>query len=450
MAENSGAADAPGPVADDEKSPETSGAPARAPEKSRFSSGPFFSVLSWLMVYFVLGAVAQYMVMVFAALIAAVFLILTYMAKGCGLLPPKWARFNYWLTVAFTIAAPFLYHGYKGAIEYFYVIPTAEYDAAGESRARRSDRYGMAAAGRISAEEARIFYGSMHRYLKETEPVFLEGGAAFQIASDHPRLDGATSLAGIYRSFAQAAYKGNYDPESLVRCSRTPYAYKDLVDGKADMIFVFRPSEKQIQAAAEKGLEFRITPIGYDAFVFFVNAKNSVDGLTSEQLRNIYSGKITRWSEVGGSFFWKITPFQRSEGSGSQSRMLQFMGDTPLLPAEDETLFASMMDIVHTARYHNYRGAIGYSFLYFVDQMMLSKGIKLLEIDGVPPTLDSIRDGSYPLVEEICVVAAGSDNPNIEPFIEWMLSPQGQELVEKVGFIPINSPAAPKAGQAKK
>lgn len=219
--------------------------------------------------------------------------------------------------------------------------------------------------------------------------------------------------------------------------------------GEVDMIFVFRPSEKQIQAAAEKGLEFKITPIGYDAFIFFVNAKNPVAGLTMEQLKDIYSGKITRWSEVGG-IAWKIVPFQRSEGSGSQSRMLQFMGETPLLPAEKETTFFSMYNIVHTARYHNYRGAIGYSFLYFVDQMILAQGIKLLKVDGVPPTLASIRDGTYPLTEEICVVTAGSDNPNVEPFIEWMLSPQGQGLVEKVGYIPINAPATPKAGQAEK
>lgn len=414
-------------------------------------SGMSCFVMFWLVGYFVLGGAAMYLVMTLAALIAAAFLILTHIARACGWLSPKWVRFNHGLAVAFTIAAPFLYHGYKSAVENLYVIPTGEYNTNVESRTRWSRQYfeSMEKEGRLSPEDRRHYYENMHRHINETKTVHLDGEATFQIDSDHPRLDGATSLAGIYRSFAQAAYKGGYDRESLVRCSRTPYAYEDLINGKADMIFVFRPSEKQIQAAAEKGIEFKITPIGYDAFVFFVNAKNPVAGLTMEQLKGIYSGKITRWNEVGG-IAWKIVPFQRSEGSGSQSRMLQFMGETPLLPAEEETLFVSMMNIVHTARYHNYRGAIGYSFLYFVDQMILAQGIKLLKIDGVPPTLDSIRDGTYPLTEEICAVTAGSDNPNVEPFIEWMLSPQGQGLVEKVGYIPINTPAAPKAGQAEK
>lgn len=266
--------------------------------------------------------------------------------------------------------------------------------------------------------------------------VDLSEKATLQLGVDAPRLDGATTFFGLYRSFAKAVYSDTM--HDVLEYSATPEAYRHLLNGSVDMIFVYPPSAEQREAAAARGKQFVITPIGRDAFVFFVNTNNPVDNLTIEQLRGIYSGKIDNWRDVGGPYA-PVAAYQRYEGSGSQSRMERFMDGAKLMEPAAEYRFQDMYGIIsHAARYHNYRHAIGYSFRYYVEVMMRGGGVKMLAVNGVKPEVATIRDGSYPLRDEICVVTAGSKNPNVQPFIEWILSPQGQEIVEKIGYVPIS------------
>lgn len=78
-----------------------------------------------------------------------------------------------------------------------------------------------------------------------------------------------------------------------------------------------------------------------------------------------------------------------------------------------------------------------YSFLFFASEMIQNNEIKLLEVDGVKPDKNTIASGEYPLSAEFYAITAGSNNPNIDRFIEWILSPQGQYLVEKTGYTSI-------------
>ena len=421
--------------------------PPSLPEKpSGCFSGSSCLVQVWLAIYLFLGL--QFLLLLIPGLIALAALIGVGIAGGMKWLSARRCNLLRNLIFVSTVAVPAVYLPYKGYLAKYYVVPTDEYSPYAERWARRAaERLGkMAEEGeRPDAGELKELRRQAGMHLREAPPVALGEQPSYTIVSGHPRIDGATSLAVIYRSFVRAAYVddesavergGRWD--DIVRCSRTPFAYDNLIDGEADMIFVFRPSPDQVAAAAARGREFTITPIGREAFVFFVNDRNPVKGLTTAQLRDIYGGRITRWREVGGGG-GRIIPFQRSEGSGSQSRMLRFMDGDRLMNPALEHRFGTMSDIVvHTARYHNYRGAIGYSFLYFMKNMVDAHGVRLLDVDGSAPSLASIRDGSYPLTDEICVVTAGTDNPHVAEFIRWMLSPQGQKLVEKAGYIPLD------------
>lgn len=259
------------------------------------------------------------------------------------------------------------------------------------------------------------------------------------------RLDGATALYPVYAAFAQATYPAEvlsdanpYIHDSIVRCTTTTNAYEALIDGKVDIIFVAGSSQAQAEYARSKGEEMIFTPIGCDAFVFFVNTKNPIDSLTVSQLRNIYSGQITDWSEMGSNL-GVIRAFQRDEGSGSQSQMVRFMGGTELMQPPEENVIANMGGIIQAvADYKNYKNAIGYSFRFYAETMMPDDQIKLLAIGGIEPTKENIANGSYPLAGQFYAVhLASNDNPEIEPFIEWMLSSQGQQLIEKTGYVPL-------------
>ncbi len=259
------------------------------------------------------------------------------------------------------------------------------------------------------------------------------------------RLDGATALYPVYSAFAQAAYPAEvlldaspYSDDSIVRCTTTTDAYKALVDGKVDMIFVAGSSDAQAEYARSKGEEMIFTPVGCDAFVFFVNARNPIDSLTVSELRGIYSGEITDWRELGANL-GSIQAFQRDEGSGSQSQLVRFMGDTALMEAPEENVIAGMGGIVRSvADYKNYKNAVGYSFRFYVENLMPDDQIKLLAIDGIAPTVENISGGTYPLAGQFYAVhLASNDNPEIAPFLEWILSAQGQELIEKTGYVPL-------------
>ncbi|MEK4285072.1 PstS family phosphate ABC transporter substrate-binding protein [Ureibacillus sp. FSL K6-0165] len=276
---------------------------------------------------------------------------------------------------------------------------------------------------------------------ENSKVVTLEEEATLQLSDSLPIMDGATALYPIYSAIAQATYpKKEYDPyNSEVMVNTTPEAYENLINGKVDMIFVNEPSQKQLQRAKEKGVELKLIPIGKEAFVFFVNQKNEVDGLTLQQIKDIYSGKITNWKELGGKNE-PIRAYQRPEDSGSQTSLQSLMGDTPIMDAPRENVASGMGEIIsEVAQYRNFENAIGYTFRYYSQEMVGNNQIKLLAIDGVSPTKETIRSGEYPITGEFYIVTAGTENPNVNKLIDWVLSPQGQQLIEKVGYVPINN-----------
>ncbi|MFF2910081.1 PstS family phosphate ABC transporter substrate-binding protein [Paenibacillus sp. NPDC057934] len=273
-----------------------------------------------------------------------------------------------------------------------------------------------------------------------TKAAALTEPTTFTIRENLPRLDGATALYPLYASasFAQAVYpSGEYQPygaDSVITCSTTPEAYKHLLEGEVDIIFAAAPSQSQQEEAQRKGVQLKLTPIGREAFVFFVNRRNAVKGLTITQIQEIYSGKTTNWKEVGGSND-RIRAFQRPEDSGSQTMLQKVMGHTPLMTPPKKDVADLMSGIISwTANYRNFRNALGYSFLFYASELNHDGEIALLEINGVRPERTTIRRGEYPFATAFYAVTAGSSNPNIEPFLDWITSPQGQELVEKTGY----------------
>lgn len=275
---------------------------------------------------------------------------------------------------------------------------------------------------------------------KENEKLArLDSKASFAIEGELPILDGATALYPLFAAFAEATYpEGVYEPHrGPVATTTTPSAYSRLIKGNADIIFAAEPSIGQLQDAKEAGVELELTPIGREAFVFFVNSRNKISDLSSEDIRGIYSGDIENWKELGGKND-EIRPFQRPEDSGSQTMFIKFMGDTEIEKPETENLESGMGGIIEeVASYRNYKNAIGYTFRFYSTEMVKNDKIKLLSIDGIEPSIENIRSSDYPLASEFYAITAGSKNPNVEPFLEWILSGEGQKLVEDTGFVPV-------------
>ena len=262
-------------------------------------------------------------------------------------------------------------------------------------------------------------------------------------------IDGATALYPVYAAFVQAVYpEGDYswyDRTTGVLCSGTNTAYDDLISGEVDVIFVAQPSESQRRAAEQAGLKLHLTPIGREAFVFFVNSANPVTGLTFDQVAGIYAGEITNWKDVGGRNA-AIRAYQRPEGSGSQTglQMVMRMAGKPIMAPRMEDVAGSMGGIIsRVATYRNHETAIGYTYRFYANEMVANDQIRLLSLNGVAPTRETIRDGSYPIASQFYAVTCspiGSPAPQetnaaLGAFLDWCQGPQGQWLVEAVGYV---------------
>ncbi len=260
-----------------------------------------------------------------------------------------------------------------------------------------------------------------------------------------PKMDGATALYPVYSAFARAVYPSEVITETkdkpyseYITCTTTTNAYYKIVTGEADVVFVAGPSDEQKKFAEENGVELEYTPIGKEAFVFFVNAENPLNDITVEQVREIYSGEITNWNELGVNNLGKIKAFQRDEGSGSQSALLRLMADKKLMSPPKEDVIGGMGGIItKTADYRNYKNAIGYSFRFYSTQMVKNKQIKLLSINGVYPDITNVENGTYPISSYFYAVTRKDASENVKKLVNWITDKQGQKLIELTGYTPL-------------
>ena len=215
-----------------------------------------------------------------------------------------------------------------------------------------------------------------------------------------PKMDGSTSTipleAGIIAKLFDISQE---NAETGVVHSTTYGSFDNLLQGKCDVIFSTPISEQQRQQAVDAGLELVEKPIVYEGFVFVVNAKNPVDTLSQQQIKDIYSGKITNWKEVGGNDA-EIIAYQRNETSGSQNYMNEFMKDSNLMKPKTTFVPASMVGLMDAvANYDNAENAIGYSvYAYAADMYGNGNEIKFIKVDGVEPTKATMASREYPLL----------------------------------------------------
>jgi len=274
-----------------------------------------------------------------------------------------------------------------------------------------------------------------YEYYHDTPITNLRGESTLKLQDNFPILDGASALFPLYLSAFKAIYPETEDMYNALKDSNTPLAYKNLIDGKVELIFVATPSDEQRRDVKGKGVELVLTPIGKEAFVFLTNVANPVKSLSVENIRDIYTGKITNWRELGGENE-KILAFQRNKNSGSQSAMENYvMKGLEFKEPLKEEFYGNMGGMIEGVA--NYRNAIGYSFRYYATVMKTSDSIRLLAVEGVEPTAENIQNSTYAFGGKAYIVSTQNISENGKKIIEWFLSPQGQALVEDVGYVPL-------------
>ena len=274
---------------------------------------------------------------------------------------------------------------------------------------------------------------------KEDSKIVKLENSSLKLNDNLPIVDGAAAVFPVYSAFVNAVYPKNIELyDDVFQYHNTVGGYNLLAEKQIDIFFGAYPSKEQREYAEECGTEFKYIPIGSEAFVFFVNKDNPVNNLTTEQIKGIYSGEITNWKEVGGKNE-PIVAFQRNEGSGSQSMLKRFMGDTPIMAPPTEQVNDFMVGIIdQVANYKNKSNSIGFSFRYYVESIIRNPDIKMISIDGIEPTVENIKKGIYPITTNLYAVTyENNPNENVNKLIDWILSDEGQSIIEQTGYVGI-------------
>lgn len=259
---------------------------------------------------------------------------------------------------------------------------------------------------------------------------------------NYPRVDGSTANIPMMAQI-RSSYLGEDITESQnnsLNVTTTDYAWRNLLEGNNDLLLVYEPSLETKKIIDESPVKLKVTPIGVDALVFIVNQKNTVKNLTTEEIRDIYSGKITNWKELGGADA-TIEAYQRVLNSGSQTLFLNLvMKDVKPVDAPIKYRIEGMDGLIETlASYNNTGNALGYSVFYYAKKMYSVPGLELISVDGIMPSDETIGNAEYPFLNQYYLVIR-EDTPQDSETMKlynYILSDKGREDMKKAGYIPI-------------
>ena len=253
----------------------------------------------------------------------------------------------------------------------------------------------------------------------------------------YPKINGSTACIPLLTN-VMAAICGitAEEAEPFISVSGGTGAVWEWLMYSRGMAVVYEaPADMQDRIAVKN---FDITPYGLDALVFIVKDDNPVDNLSTAQLIGIYTGQIKDWSEVGGEQ-GPIVAYQRNYESGSQTLFLSLLmkdiePETP--PSEQMPGFmGGLIDAIST--YDGSGGAIGFSVYYYAELMYTYPNLKILSVDGIKPSAQTIADGTYPLINEFyLVIDRKSEDPQLTAIHQWMLSEKGKQVLIDCGYIP--------------
>ncbi len=222
------------------------------------------------------------------------------------------------------------------------------------------------------------------------------------------------------------------------RHSGTHDSYVALMEGDARLIIASRePSIDELEMAKAKAVSIKSVPIAKDAFVFLRNTANPVTNCTVQQIRDIYTDRLTNWSALGGPD-GKINPYQRNRNSGSQVKMgTLVMQGVKMIEAPMVSTPSLMGEPFN--RLQADKDGIAFTVYYYAQFVATIPEIGMFSVNGVFPSSESIGSGDYPFVTHVYVSHLESlPEDSVEASIrDWILTPEGQTVVAEIGYWPI-------------
>jgi len=244
-------------------------------------------------------------------------------------------------------------------------------------------------------------------------------------------IQGSTTVLPIAQRCAEVFMKKHPQTDISVRGGGSGTGIAGLIDGICDIAISSREiKSNEIDKAREKGINPIAWVIAKDGIAVIVHPANPVKGLTLNQIKDIYSGKISNWKEVGGSN-GRIVVVSRDSASGTYTcfQKLVMQKERVRPDALLQTSNATVVGVVKRTK-----GAIGYVGLGY-----LNGEVKVLSVEGIEPQEEMVSKGIYPLVRPLFIYTKEKSKGIVKEFIDFVLGKEGQKIVREEGFIPVSS-----------
>jgi len=256
---------------------------------------------------------------------------------------------------------------------------------------------------------------------------------------------GSDTIVNLALAWAERYQGKHLDVRISVTGGGSGTGIASLINGTVDIANASRQiKEEEVDEAKSNGIEPVEHIISRDAIAVIVNPENPVNELTLQQISDIYSGKITNWSEVGGEDR-PIVRLSRETNSGTHVYFLETV--LRLSSKEDKTLFSmdtlllpSSEGIIAEVRQNP--NAIGYDGLGYVPDDL--KMIAIAKEAGgayVLPSIETVNDKTYAIARDLYMYTNGEPTGVVKEYLEWILSPEAQQIVEDLGFVPALTPS---------
>jgi phosphate transport system substrate-binding protein len=254
-------------------------------------------------------------------------------------------------------------------------------------------------------------------------PGFTQGGKLV--------IDGSTTVGPIAKAFAEYFMSKNAGVNITVSESGSGNGAKSLINGTCDIADMSRfMKDEEFKAAVEKGIFPVATVIAVDGIAVIVHPSCPVMGLTVDQVRDLYTGTITNWKELGGPNV-AIVLISRDTNSGTYETFESLVMNKQKI--SDKAEYVGSNGAIR-ARVQSTPAAIGYVGLGFVD-----KTVKALKVNGIMPDKQTVTAGTYPIARPLFMFTNGYPKmgSTLYSFLNLYLTEKGQQIIEEIGFVPV-------------
>jgi phosphate transport system substrate-binding protein len=254
-------------------------------------------------------------------------------------------------------------------------------------------------------------------------------GFAASLASAAIVAEGSTTVLPIAQKTAEVFMDNNPSADISIRGGGSGVGIKSLIADRCDIAMSSRPmKDAELQTAASKGINAKATLVALDAIAVVVNKNNPVKELSQTRVKDIFSGKITNWSQVGGENR-AIVVVSRDSASGSFEcfNELALKGVKLTKSAMMQASNQGVAQVVSTTP-----GAVGYVGLGYLN------GVKALSIGGIFPSERTVLDKSFPYARPLYMYTNGAPKGETKKYIDFVISSAGQRLAKQLGFVAFN------------